>query len=101
MSDQLDNRESTQTTASDAQLAWPVVESVNVGYMTLKQAADFFGMSPATIRRWCKYQGLPHYHVPGSGGKRGKLLFRKGELDRWTRRFKNRLAAPAKSTRAS
>ena len=73
---------------------WPVVASVHVGYMSLQQAAEFFGgISTATVRRWIKHHGLPHYLVPGIGGTRGKLLFRHGELNRWARRFKNKLRA--------
>ena len=70
---------------------WPVVESVHVGYLTLAQAAHYLAVSKATVRRWIKNLGLPHYYLPGGGGQRGKLLFRKGEVDRWMRRHKNGL----------
>jgi excisionase family DNA binding protein len=85
------------TTALDTTVerpsSWPVVESVVVGYMTLPQTGEYLGVSTATVRRWIKKLALPHYHVPGAGGKRGKLLFRRGELDRWMRRFRNGLQA--------
>ncbi len=71
-----------------------VVEHVDAGFITLAQAARYLGaVSTATVRRWIKGHGLPHYHITGCGGERGKLLFRPGELDRWMRRFRNGLAA--------
>lgn len=92
-----DNHGTTAATKTPGKAAWPVVESVHVGYLSLAHAAKYLGgVSTATVRRWVKNLGLPHYHVPGpgkgkSGGPRGTLLFRKGELDRWTRRFKDGL----------
>jgi len=71
------------------QEAWPVVASMHAGYMSLAQAAGYLAVSTRTIRRWIADRGLPHYFVGGS--QRGKLLFRKGELDRWARQFKNGL----------
>ena len=68
-----------------------VVAHVDAGFMTLAQAAGYLAVSSRTVRRWIAERGLPHYYI--GGRERGKLLFRKGELDRWTRRFKNGLAA--------
>jgi len=80
--------------AADGHQQWPTVDSVHVGYLSLVQAARYLGaVSTATVRRWIKGHGLPHYHITGCGGERGKLLFRQGELDRWMRRFRNGLAA--------
>jgi len=80
--------------ATDGRGRWPVVESVHVGYLSLPQAARYLGgVSTATVRRWITGHGLPHYHITGCGGERGKLLFRQGELDRWMRRFRNGLAS--------
>ena len=87
MNAQTDTMTNAQATGLGAP-SWPVVESVHVGYMTLRQAAEYLGVSAATVRRWIKGLALPCYHVPGAGGRRGKLLFRRGELDRWMRRFK-------------
>lgn len=82
---------SAQQKATADRSAWPLVDSVHVGYLTLRQAADYLNCSPKTVRRRIKSHGLPHYFVPGSRGIRGQLLFRRGELDRWVRRFKNGL----------
>ena len=92
MSVREDNHGATTTTAAPAKAEWPVVESVHVGYFSLAQAAKYLGgVSTATVRRWIKNLGLPHYYLPGGKKQRGKLLFRKGELDRWARRFKSGL----------
>ena len=69
-----------------------VVATVDAGYLTLAQAAAYLGASTRTIRRRVKHGRLPHYYLPGLTGERGQLLFRKGEIDRWIRRFKNGLA---------
>ena len=89
MDDERDNLKALPDAGDRA--AWPVVESVHVGYLTLAQAAQYLAVSKATVRRWIKNLGLPHYYLPGGGGQRGKLLFRKGEIDRWMRRHKNSL----------
>ena len=92
MSEPEDSHGTTAATTALGKAAWPVVESVHVGYLSLAHAANYLGgVSTATVRRWIKNLGLPHYYFPGGGGQRGKLLFRKGELDRWARRFKNGL----------
>ena len=64
---------------------------MDAGYITLAQAAAYLAVSSRTIRRWIEERSLPHYYI--GGRQRGKLLFRKGELDRWARRFKNGLDA--------
>jgi len=92
VSNNAQNDGSTHTTATAS--TWPIVQSVHVGYMNLAQAATYLGVSVATVRRWVKDRGLPHYYVPGgTGGKsgrpRGHFLFRKGEVDRWVRKHKN------------
>ena len=68
-----------------------VVAHVDAGFMTLAQAAAYLAVSSRTIRRWVTSRGLPHYYI--GGAERGKFLFRKGELDRWARRFKNGFTA--------
>ena len=68
-----------------------MVAHVDAGYISLAQAAAYFSVSARTIRRWVLSRRLPHYYIGGQ--ERGKLLFRKGELDRWARRFKNGLTA--------
>jgi excisionase family DNA binding protein len=64
------------------------------GPLTLAQAASYLAVSTDTIRRWIASARLPHYWIPPACGKgmRGKLLFRRGELDRWLRRYRNGLA---------
>lgn len=84
------NNASARTAAGDKS-RWPVVASPHVGYLSLAQAAQYLGsVSKDTIRRWIRDRSLPHYFIPC--GQRGRLLFRKGELDRWARRFRNRFA---------
>ena len=68
-----------------------LVAHVDAGYITLAQTARYLAVSTRTIRRWVTSRGLPHYYI--GGAERGKFLFRKGELDRWVRRFKNGFAA--------
>jgi excisionase family DNA binding protein len=67
-----------------------VVEHVDAGFITLTQAAQYLAVSSRTVRRWVEDRHLPHYYI--GGPERGRLLFRKGELDRWTRQFKNGLS---------
>ena len=64
-----------------------MVTHVGAGYISLAQAAAYFSVSARTIRRWISSRSLPHYYI--GGPVRGKLLFRKGELDRWARKHKN------------
>lgn len=73
--------------------------NVHAGYLTLAQVARYLGRSPRTLRRWAEHKGLPHYYI--GGPERGTLLFRKAELDRWMRRFKNALPERALDTTAS
>ena len=73
-----------------------VVEHVDAGYITLVQAAKYLAVSSRTIRRWIGERSLPHYYI--GGRQRGKLLFKKGELDRWARRFKGRLAVDCRNS---
>lgn len=70
-----------------------MVEHVDAGFITLTQAARYLSISPRTIRRWIEDQGLPHYYIRRKGSKRGVLLFRRRELDRWLRGNKNALAS--------
>jgi excisionase family DNA binding protein len=67
-----------------------LVDHVDAGYVTLAQAATYLAVSSRTVRRWIEEQALPHYYI--GGRQRGKLLFRRTELDRWARRFKGALA---------
>lgn len=54
------------------------------GYLTLREVADHFGCSPATIKAWGKDH---HFPAPLGGwehdGKRWELRFRKGHLRTW------------------
>lgn len=68
-----------------------MVAHVDAGYITLAQAASYVSVSARTVRRWVSSRGLPHYYI--GGPVRGKLLFRKGEMDRWARKHKNGLAS--------
>ncbi len=66
-----------------------VVEHVDAGFISLAQAAQYLAVSSRTVRRWVEVGGLPHYYVRLEGRKRGVLLFRRGEIDRWLRGSKN------------
>ena len=64
------------------------------GYLSLKEAAEYLRCSTRSIRRHIECRSLPHYCFPSAnGGERGALRFRKRELDRWARRFRQH--APA------
>lgn len=73
----------------------PVVASADAWYMSLDQTAHYLGgVSKSTVRRWIEALHLPHYHLPSAGGakrERGRLLFRRREIDRWMRPFRNGL----------
>jgi len=88
MGRQPDNSVGTATAAA----AWPVVASVHVGYLTLAQAAKYVGCSARTLRRWVEAGDFPHFYVRLPGQRRGRLFFRKGQIDRWLRKFKGGMA---------
>ena len=50
-------------------------------YMTLKQIAEYLGISERTVSRWIAEVDFPHYRV------RGRLRFRASEVDEWMRRY--------------
>ena len=48
--------------------------------LTVKEAGEYAGVSPALVYQWCQEQRLPHYRL-GSEGKRGKILIDPRDLD--------------------
>lgn len=60
-----------------------------MGFITLAQAAGYLAVSAKTIRRWVSECGLPHYYVRRAPARRGVLLFRTGEIDRWMKQHRN------------
>lgn len=50
--------------------------SNQAGYLPLREAAKWAGVSPKTMTRWFE-RGLPRYQV----GTRGKVLVRREDLD--------------------
>lgn len=55
-------------------------QSIETGTMTLKEAAEYVGYSPHYFRRLVVEQRLIPFSRP-SGQQKGKLLFRKSDLD--------------------
>lgn len=55
-------------------------ESITAGTMSLKEAAEYVGYSPHHFRRLVVDQRLIPFSRP-SGQHKGKLLFRKADLD--------------------
>ena len=51
------------------------------GYLPVKQAAVWAGVSPKTLKRWIS-GGLPHYR----GSPRGKVLVRPADIDQFLTR---------------
>jgi len=49
--------------------------------LTVEQAAPLVGMRPKTLYR--KYRDLPHVLLPTPTGKKPRIRFRRGELQRW------------------
>src|SRR5689334_19549696 len=48
--------------------------------LTVKQAAERAGVSPALVYEWCEERRLPHYRA-GRQGRRGKILIEEADLD--------------------
>jgi excisionase family DNA binding protein len=48
--------------------------------ITIKQAAERAGVSPALVYAWCEERRLAHYRL-GAKGKRGKILIEERDLD--------------------
>ena len=53
--------------------------------LTVKEAGEYAGVSPALIYLWCQEQRLPHYRF-GSEGRRGKILIDPADLEAFMRR---------------
>jgi len=83
------------TARAPRQPALPRAKSLGSGYLTLEHVAKYMDCSTKTVRR-CIAQGLQHYYVRLGGHKRGILLFRQGDIDRWLRRFRRGTAAESK-----
>lgn len=52
--------------------------------LTVKEAGEYAGVSPALIYQWCQEQRLPHYRL-GSEGRRGKIVIAPADLDEFMR----------------
>jgi excisionase family DNA binding protein len=50
--------------------------------LTVKEAGDHAGVSPAMIYQWCQEQRLAHYRF-GTEGRRGKILIDPKDLDKF------------------
>ena len=50
--------------------------------LTVKQAGEYAGVSPALIYQWCHEQRLPHYRF-GTEGRRRKILIDAKDLDQF------------------
>jgi excisionase family DNA binding protein len=55
--------------------------------LTVKQAAERAGVSPALVYRWCQEQRLVHYRLGGQG-RRGKILIDPADLDAFLKSLK-------------
>lgn len=54
-------------------------------YLTIKEAAEFLGISPSTLRNWEKQGKLSAHRNPMNGYR----LYRKGELERLLKMIRN------------
>jgi MerR family transcriptional regulator, copper efflux regulator len=54
-------------------------------YLTIKEAAEFLGISPSTLRNWEKQGKLSAHRNPMNGYR----LYRKGELERLLKLIRN------------
>ena len=52
--------------------------------LNIKELSEYLDFSIPTIKRPIKDKGLPAYQF----NKKGRLRFKKVEIDRWLRRFK-------------
>ena len=51
-------------------------------FMTAQEAAAYLGFTISSLYVKCSRKQIPYYK-PERGGKRGKLYFRREELDEW------------------
>jgi hypothetical protein len=58
------------------------VNSADDRYMTLRQLAQYSGMSARSLQRYATslHQPIAHYRA---GGPHGKILVRRSDFDRW------------------
>lgn len=54
-------------------------------YLTIKEAAEFLGISPSTLRNWEKQGKLSAHRNPMNGYR----LYRQGELERLLKLIRN------------
>lgn len=64
--------------------AAPVVSPALSGAMTTKEAADYIGMSPATLNGW-RFMGEGPVYLKMGTGKRAKVAYLREDLDEWLR----------------
>ena len=56
-------------------------------YLDLKRLSERSCLGVSTLRGYIRDLGLPHYRLPGSGGKTGKIVVRWTEFNQWMTRF--------------
>ena len=72
-----------------------VVEGMQIStpldpYLDLRALATYAGMSVRMLRDKLidPHHPLPHYRLPGAGGKTGKLLVRRSDFDTWMAHYR-------------
>ncbi|MFE9308205.1 helix-turn-helix domain-containing protein [Streptomyces sp. NPDC006706] len=62
--------------------AVPAVRALCTGFLTVKDAAEYLGLSPHTLYVWRhRRQGPPSFRM----GPRGRVMYRREALDAWIR----------------
>ncbi|WP_079188863.1 helix-turn-helix transcriptional regulator [Streptomyces kebangsaanensis] len=62
--------------------AVPAARALRAGFLTVKDAAEYLGLSPHTLYVWRhRRQGPPSFRM----GPRGRVMYRREALDAWIR----------------
>lgn len=51
--------------------------------LSLKEAAQYLGLSPATLRKLVQNNKIPHYRLPSCEGGQSHPKFKVQDLDKW------------------
>ncbi|MFD3804024.1 helix-turn-helix transcriptional regulator [Streptomyces sp. NPDC058619] len=63
-------------------VAVPTARALRTGFLTVKDAAEYLGLSPHTLYVWRhRRQGPPSFRM----GPRGRVMYRRETLDAWVR----------------